>query len=381
MSMDSFVPTNSLLSASFDILDMDEIDKQQTVSLDALSKVNMDESYFYSSIQFLKKVNESFTNSKIKLYKSMAVAESNTMLLESFTDYYVQVDAIVQKALKFIKDKIDSFCSTMESFIKENKVITEHKKALLEELKTYQCDDRELNRFTIDSSIPNIRALDDFNASLFDDLYNPQITDLNADSIHNTVPTSRLEEDYKKFRAHILNINDENISEQEFARKLYLIYRNNNGFEELDICETDIKKMAEVWFGFDEFKKSLKEDYKIIEDSLNGILKKISTISKNNNGLTIGAFTSLLPGDIGLEKIDGKDVDKSGMMMSSDMMLNLDIYCKAKVDQMHKYTDIIIMAMTAKMDAIKDMYMQYRTCLYDAIQVLDNPTSYYDARK
>ena len=380
MATECFVPTNSLLSASFDILDMDGL-TEPTVSLDALSKVNMDESYFCNSIKFIKKMNESFTDSKINLYKGMVLAESNTMLLEGFSDYYVQVDSIVSDALKFLRTKIDEFCEKMENFIKENTRINEHKKALLDELKTYQDDSRELHTFTIDNSIPNLKALDDFNGSLFEDLFKPQITDLNANDVRNTITATQLEEDFKRFRAHILNLDDNNISEQEFARALYLIFRNNQGVEEPSIDANDIKNMAEVWFGFNNIKKSLNDDYKTIEDSFNGILNKVSVISKNNNGLTIGAFTSLLPGDVGLEKIDGKEVDKSGMMMSSDMMLQLDVYCKGKTDQLHKYADIVIMGMTAKMDAIKDMYMEYRTCLYDAIEVLDNPHNYYDARK
>lgn len=380
MATECFVPTNSLLSASFDILDMDGL-TEPTVSLDALSKINMDESYFCNSIRFIKKMNESFTNNKINLYKSMALAENNTMLLESFSDYYVQVESIISGALKFLRTKIDEFCDKMENFIKENVRINSHKKALLDELKTYQDDSRELHTFTIDNNIPNLKALDDFNGSLFDDLFRPQITDLNASDVKNTITSTQLEEDFKRFRAHVLDLKDNNISEQEFARMLYLIYRNNQNAEELTIETSDIKKMAEIWFGFNEIKKSLNEDYKVIEDSLDGILKKVSIVSKNNNGLTIGAFTSLLPGDVGLEKIDGKEVDKFGMMMSADMMLQLDVYCKGKVDQLHKYTDIIIMAMTAKMDAIKDMYMEYRSCLYDAIEVLDNPHNYYDARK
>ena len=380
MATECFVPTNSLLSASFDILDMDGL-TEPTVSLDALSKINMDESYFCNSIRFIKKMNESFTNNKINLYKSMALAENNTMLLESFSDYYVQVESIISGALKFLRTKIDEFCDKMENFIKENVRINSHKKALLDELKTYQDDSRELHTFTIDNSIPNLKALDDFNGLLFDDLFRPQITDLNASDVKNTITSTQLEEDFKRFRAHVLDLKDNNISEQEFARMLYLIYRNNQNAEELTIETSDIKKMAEIWFGFNEIKKSLNEDYKVIEDSLDGILKKVSIVSKNNNGLTIGAFTSLLPGDVGLEKIDGKEVDKFGMMMSADMMLQLDVYCKGKVDQLHKYTDIIIMAMTAKMDAIKDMYMEYRSCLYDAIEVLDNPHNYYDARK
>lgn len=377
--INTFIPTNSLLAASFDSLKDDFSDP--VITLDALSKVNMDECYFSSSIKVIKKMNEAFTNYKIAMYKTLSFAESNQMLLESFTDYYVQAESIISDAIKFLENKMESFFNTMEAFIAENKAIIEHKKALLEEIKHYQDDSRELHTFTIDNNTPNIGALENFNASLFEELFKPQITDFNAESISRTVGATELEEDYKRFRSNILNLADENISEQEFARALYRVFRNNNGMEDANITEVEIKNMAEVWFGFNEIKSSLKEDLNAIKNSYEAILKKISTISKNNSGLSIGAFTSLLPGDVGVEKIDGHDIDKSGAMMSSNMMLELDVYCKAKLDQLHKYTDIILMAMTAKMDAIKDMYMEYRACLYDAIEVLDNPTSYYDARK
>ena len=220
----------------------------------------------------------------------------------------------------------------MEAFIAENKAIIEHKKALLEEIKHYQDDSRELHTFTIDNNTPNIGALENFNASLFEELFKPQITDFNAESISRTIGSTELEEDYKRFRSNILNLADENISEQEFARALYRVFRNNNGVEDANITEVGIKNMAEVWFGFNEIKSSLKEDLNAIKNSYEAILKKISTISKNNSGLSIGAFTSLLPGDVGVEKIDGHDIDKSGAMMSSNMMLELDVYCKAKLD-------------------------------------------------
>ena len=377
--INTFIPTNSLLAASFDSLKDDFSDP--VIALDALSKVNMDECYFSSCIKVVKKMNEAFTNYKIAMYKTLSFAESNQMLLESFTDYYVQAESIISDAIKFLENKMESFFNTMEAFIAENKAIIEHKKALLEEIKHYQDDSRELHTFTIDNNTPNIGALENFNASLFEELFKPQITDFNAESISRTIGSTELEEDYKRFRSNILNLADENISEQEFARALYRVFRNNNGVEDANITEVGIKNMAEVWFGFNEIKSSLKEDLNAIKNSYEAILKKISTISKNNSGLSIGAFTSLLPGDVGVEKIDGHDIDKSGAMMSSNMMLELDVYCKAKLDQLHKYTDIILMAMTAKMDAIKDMYMEYRACLYDAIEVLDNPTSYYDARK
>ena len=68
-------------------------------------------------------------------------------------------------------------------------------------------------------------------------------------------------------------------------------------------------------------------------------------------------------------------------MMSSNMMLQFDIYSKAKADQLQKYTDITMMAIAAKMDAIKSMYRQNTNILLNVCEVLDHPESYYDALK
>ena len=73
--LNSFIPTNSLLSASFDSLKDDFNDP--IITLDDLSKVNMDECYFTSSIKMIKKMNEAFTNYKIAMYKTFSLAESN----------------------------------------------------------------------------------------------------------------------------------------------------------------------------------------------------------------------------------------------------------------------------------------------------------------
>ena len=68
--------------------------------------------------------------------------------------------------------------------------------------------------------------------------------------------------------------------------------------------------------------------------------------------------------------------------MSADTMLQLDIYCKAKLDQLQKYTDITCLAFMAKLDALKAMHRQDRNILMSAVDVIEKPENYgYDPTK
>jgi len=373
-------PTNTFANADFSVLAMDGVDEPM-LSVEKLKTMDLEECYFSSAINFLQEINTSYVDSKIKLYKVMAENTSPIMMLESFSDYYVQVEAIISKAMQFLREKLDEFFNNMEGFIASNTALKEHKKALIEDIKTYQDDGTEGFNYTIDENIPDIGAIEKFNASLFDDLFRSNINDLNAEAVQNTVTSIELEQDYRKFRARILCKDDE-LSDSEFAKLIYMIFRDNNGSSiELNIKASDIRKLAESYFKFSEIKAQLNKQYTEINKAYEDVLKKISVVSKNNNNLTIGAFTNLLPHDIGLDKIDGKATDNNGMMMSADMMLQLDIYCKAKTDQLQKYTDITLMCMAAKLDAIRDMYKQNERILMGAVEVLDHPEAYYDALK
>lgn len=379
INFDEVKPTNSFAHADFSILGMDINDPM--FNIEKLKTMDFEESYFSSAINFLKEINSTYVDSKIALYKSIAESSSDILMLESFSDYYVQVEAIVDKFLRFLRNKMDEFFSIMESFIDENTVLKEHRKALIEDIKTYEDDQTEGYNYTVDEEIPDVSAIDKFNASLFDDFFKANITDLNADAVKNTVNSIELEQDYRKFRARILG-KDGELSDGEFAKMIYLIFRDNNATcIELNLSAAKIRKIAEEFFKFSDIKNGLNKQYTEIEKAYNEVLKKISIVSKNNNNLTISAFTNILPNDIGVDKIDGKAVDNTGMMMSANMMLQLDIYCKAKADQLQKYTDITLMAIGAKMDAIKDMYSQNQRILLKAVEVLDHPESYYDALK
>ena len=59
------------------------------------------------------------------------------------------------------------------------------------------------------------------------------------------------------------------------------------------------------------------------------------------------------------------------MTMSADFMAQLDLYVRAKVDQIQEYSNIHILAFTAKLDAIRDAYRQSRNVLYSALSKVD----------
>ena len=379
-----FEITNSLFSRDLDALKMDAPEDPLT-SVVSADKINMEENYFSQGIKFLNYFNEQDTANKLTLYNKIMNMNKPTSasVLEGYADYYVQVEAIISKFLQFVDVKLKDFLETMRIYInEENSIITKYRKDF-NDIKNYDDSGLEGYKYTIDESIPDFSAVDAFNASFFDDLFKPVITDLNAQSVAKTVSSIELEEDYKKFRATIIN-EDRPLSENEFVRYLFRVYRNkSDGFVELDVNEKTIKDIAEDWFNFNNYKNMLIRQQTQMSRAYEGVLKKISTVCKNNNGLTISAFSNLLPADVrsDLKNIDGKAIDNAGAMMSADMMYQLDIYCRAKCDQIKEYTNITCMAFMAKLDAIKAMYEQNRNLLLRCVESLAKPEVYGDIKK
>ena len=348
-----------------------------------INLLHLEESYFPSVVHRMIRKNNTIHENKLKLYKVIAESSrDNTLILEGFADYQVQADAITYEFLNFIRAKVDDFCNEMDNFIKSDKEIEEHKEELLHKIKMYQDDSREGYMYRFDPSIPNLQALTNFNASLFDDLMKGSISgDLSVENISNVLSHIDLEQDYRKFRAEMLGLTNSELSENEYAKELRRVYRSNNDTTvEIDVDVESIKAIADKWFHpVEYYYKPIKEHLGTLVNVVEVIMKKISTICKHNNGLTLSAVTNLLPGDVQVEKVDGKAIDFEGMRMSGDMMVQLDMFCKLKLDQLQKYTDIACMALMAKMDAMKDSIRQNHILLLDCVEVLTHPNNYYNA--
>ena len=343
--------------------------------------VHMDECYFASAVHRMIEKNQTIHEYKMKLYKTIAETTDLTVVLESFAEYNAQADTIMKEFLQFIDSKVEDFCSNMIAYIKSYKDIEANRDNLLNKIKYYNDDEYEGYMFTIDDKLPNLSALKNFNASLFDDLFKGSvINDLSSENIANVIANIDLEQDYKRFRALVVGLYDQELSENEFVAALRRVFRNGQDTPvELRIDVESIKSIADKWFHFNEYyKRLLDDDLKAIQDAIDSITAKIEAICKHNNGLTLSAVTNLLPGDIKVDKVDGKAVDFEGMRLSDGLMVQLDMFCKLKLDQLQKYTDIICMALMAKIDAMKNSIRQNSFILGDCVEVMSKPNVYYN---
>ena len=338
-----FKPTNTMASTSFDILTMEGID-DPLINVNTLATLDLEESYFVSALNFINETNKEIINSKEVLYKSISEATEQYVVLESFSDFFSKINDIINKFIKFIKSLAARFLTHMNKIIKSDKYINAHKK----DFKNFKsADEFTMNgyTYTFNSSIPVANASLEFNKNLFEDLYTyTKNNKLSADGVSSAISAIDLTELCDKFRGEVLGL-DYTVSVGEFDTELFKIFRNGD----MDTSELTIGSF-EVSAALDRF-------------------TSFST-AKRNGDLNMSAFLNRLP-----DSMSDIKTASQGITMSSDLMYKLDVYTKAKVDQITEYSNIHTLAFSAKLDALKESYKQDRALLYTAllkIQRTDN---------
>ena len=356
---------------SIDVIKEDNIKYDFNLQNEIRSYIN--ESVFISVTNAAIKKQNGLIETTIKLMDDL---KNDKPMLESFSDYYTSSHELIKEFVDFLDDKIEDFISYMQQFIKSDRVIEQHKDVLQKGLKNYKDNgSRPGFKYTIDIDVPNTIALSRFNENLFRPVVDTNTNDLSIKYLKDSTKYLDLDQDLRKFRGSLLG-KDKEYSELEFAKVLYRIFRNDKSIEEERLkIDTDFaKEMINVWFGFNEISDNLFNHFKSFVSVFNNILDKISICVKNNKDSALNTFTQLLPGDINVDYIDGKDSDNYAKIMPAELQAQLDIFCKLKLDQLQAYTDYICLAFSAKMDAIKCMYEQYRLSILDMCQATDDPS-------
>ena len=333
----------------------------------------MNESVFISVTNMAVKKLNNLYEAKIKLLDDL---HSNKPLLESFSDYYTSSHEMIKEFVDFLDDKMQDFISYMQQFIKSDKVIEQHKDVLQKGLKNYKDEGtRPGFKYTIDIDVPNTIALTRFDENLFRPVVDSNTNDLSTKYLQDSMKYINMDQDFRKFRGSLLG-KDKEYSELEFSKALYRVFRNDKSIEEerLKIDGDFAKEMISVWFGFGEISNKLFSHFRSFINVFNNILDKISICVKNNKESALDTFTQLLPGDVNVDYIDGIDSDNYAKIMPGELQAQLDVFCKLKLDQLQAYTDFICLAFSAKMDAIKCMYEQYRLSILDICQAIDDPS-------
>ena len=160
--------------------------------------------------------------------------------------------------------------------------------------------------------------------------------------------------------------------------ELFKLYRNDSlDTEEIEVDYLEVTKALNRFTSFSNDKKQVENDQKRIERDYEQIKKQVKDLTKRNGDLNLSAFIDRLPEDMrkNVKSSRGSTDNQQGFTMSGDLMYKLDLYTKAKVDQITEFSNIHTLAFSAKLDALKESYKQDRALLYTAllkIQRTDN---------
>jgi hypothetical protein len=364
-----FEPTNTLASANFDILKMDAVE-DPLINVNKLATLDFEESYTAQVVAFINETRSEMTDKKITFYKSLNEATSERAVLESFADFFAGVRDIIAKFIKFIKKLVDKFVASVMKIVKSDKYIKKHKD-LFKHIESDMEFDFQGYEYIFSPMIPSPDAALGYNNSLFDDLYSNEKRQLTAQSVKDSIVAMDLEKDYDEFRAKVIGKENDVIYISDFSRELYEVYRNGESDTSTITADTGyIRKCLNRYLEYDRMQKEVTHQRDAIIKAYEKVQKQVEDITKRNTDLDKQAFLSRLPVDNGITDIE---TTAGGTMMAAELMTQIDVYTRAKVDQIQEYSNIHLLAFGAKLDAMKECLNQDRNVLYTALQKSNVP--------
>lgn len=364
MDMNTLIPTNTFANATFDILKMDGIE-DPLINVDKLSAMDLEESYFLKTVNFLKENMSDYTKAKITLYKTISEATSDTVVLEGFSDFFSAIKSIIDKFLKWIKQLFQRFINTLNSLIESDNYLQKNKKVID---KFRSEDEFEIKgyKFTFQDNIPATDIVQDWSASLFDELGNDDAISTEMVRSANSTLNDYNDSYYDKFRGKVLG-KEENISSADFAEEMFKIFRDGELDTDSITVDTGYIRLAkDRYFNYKNIISDVKRQQKRIEDAYHGVEKQLKDIISNNGKANPSQFISMLPDNVAVTQADTTALDSEGKF-SGEFMTQLDIFIKNKVQQIQEISNIHALAFSVKLDAEKDCFKQDKATLYTAL--------------
>lgn len=326
-----------------------------------------DECYLYSTISFLREMNEDFRECDREFYRSLYEADSMVALNESFSDFFEKIKDIIQKFLKYIKSLVDRFITALHRIVGSEKHLLKNE----DKLKKFNSDcefDFDGYTFTIEPNVPVCNALAEFNK----DFVNLDFSQLDGSSksnsdkkqyiknLHDKLKNKLDNDEYDKFRGQVIGKGDNYyIYQSEFGNELFQVFRDDSDTTSvftvtssvvLD-CLNSLKGYKSAEKDIKAKKKEMESEYKTIEKQIDHL---IST-NRNNSIYTVDIDSTY---------------DSSGptqVTIDTDTMNELNSYIKSLLNQITEMSTIHSMAFSYKLDALKDKYNQDKRILYIAL--------------
>lgn len=364
-----FEPTNTLATANFDILKMDAVE-DPLINVNKLATIDFEECYTAKVVSFINECRNEITDRKINFYKNLNEATNERAVLESFSDFFAGVRDIINKFIKFLKKLVDRFVVAMMKLVKSDNYIKKHKD-LFNRIESDMEFEFKGYEYTFSPRVPSPDAALGFNNSLFDDLYGNEKRSLTAQSVRNSIIAMDLEKDYDDFRGKVIDKDGESISISEFSEEMYKVYRNGESdTSNITANSSYIRKCLNRFLDYSKMQKEVTHQRDEIIKAYEKVQKQVEDITKRNTDLDKQAFLSRLPMDSGITDIE---TTAGGTMMAAELMSQIDVYVRAKIDQIQEYSNIHLLAFGAKLDAMKECLNQDRNVLYISLRKSNVP--------
>jgi hypothetical protein len=313
----------------------------------------VEESYFRKTLDFIMECKREANTANKKYYKTVLESQGNRVIVhEAFSDFFGAIKKIIAKIIEFIKSLVKKFITAMHSMFKSEKYLIKHKDDLHKFGSNHEFKFEGYN-FSFSPNIPALTAIQDFNKSM-EDL---KIQGVSADELKKKYDQFIVDLDdniYDLIRAQTIGKGGEAIYQSNFANELFSVYRGDQATkEEMTITSAKVSEFYDRFANYKSFETQVKKDQERVEKEYDSTKKLIDKSMKRN--------------------ADGKTIDLdlgSGATQTTtnkDVVAILDLFVKAKSNEIQEISNIHALAFSAKLDAINDCFKQDKSVLYKAL--------------
>ena len=361
--------------------------------------LDMMKSYHDADKEFYKNILESYDNSDV--------------ITESFSDFFNKIKDIIKKFIEWVKKVFKEFSIKLHSLFRSESYL---KKKKNEFAKFSYEDEFEFNGYKFthinEPNIPLAAAYDFINTEGENKYFNTYQTKLNdiTDDVGNTGEyadeTKRNAEITKRINKELDNINDEfvdslddkydvfrgvvigqqtPIDSSDYANELFEFFRD--GYDSPSSITIDSNFVMEANMRFNTYDKTIKtaektkneiiKDYEKLENALNKLLSKKSDtketggVKKTVYSYDITNTASNIYASSVISKITKDENSTKRELIDQSTYDKMDQYIKHLSAAVTTVCSIHTQALSAKLQAEKDCFIQDKKILYKALAKIE----------
>lgn len=354
------------------------------LDLDSI-RISEESTYLSETLKFIQECNREFDDANRGWYK--AILESGNdqeVITESFRDFFVKVKDIIDKFIAYIKSLAERFITNLMSISKSDNYLKKHRDDLKKFINSKDEFEFEGYEFTFNPAVPVCEIQAEFSQE-FIELRMSQDGNV-VDAAGAAATMKKVYDDlihklengfYDEFRKTVLSVSN-NISQSDFHNECFSVFRNNSSDKEnITVNSTYVDSAYARFTNYADMKKDAEKIKTRITKEYEAVKKQILEISKTTYTGKETTIDITLPGASGVDQ-------SNAVKLNGDSMKYLDLYVKAKADQVQEMSNIHAIAFACKLDAMKASFVQDKTVLYKALskaQRVHSEANYTDYTK